>query len=74
MESGFLPAVDSLLQGQEFSHLRGSIKTVNVSDLLTPDDYYFIDSHLRPSGYEKVADRISYVIRRDSATVQQQPL
>jgi hypothetical protein len=73
MDSGFLPAVDSLLQGQEFAHLKGTVKTVNVADLLTPDDYYVIDSHLRPSGYEKVADRISYVIRRDSVAILQYP-
>ena len=73
MDSGFLPAIDSLLQDQEFAHLRGRVKTVNVADLLTPEDYYVIDSHLRPSGYEKVADRISYVIRKDSVAMQQQP-
>jgi len=73
MDSGFLPAVDSLLQTAEFSNLKGRLKTVSVSDLLTQSDYYVIDSHLRPSGYEKVADRISYVIRRDSIPSQQQP-
>lgn len=71
MDSGFLQAVDSLLQRPEFSALKGRVKTASISDLLTKDDYYIIDSHLRPSGYEKVADRLSYVIRRDSVTVQQ---
>jgi hypothetical protein len=70
MDSGFLNAVDSLLQGKEFPNLKGRVKTVSVSDLLTRDDYYVIDSHLRPAGYEKVADRLSYVIRQDSTTTR----
>src|SRR4029079_11382823 len=48
MDSGFLPAVASLLQKPEFARLNGRLTTVNVSDLLTRDDYYVIDSHLRP--------------------------
>jgi hypothetical protein len=71
MDSGFLPAVDSLLQLSAFAHLRGRITTVNVADLLTRDDYYVIDSHLRPSGHQKVAERIAYVIRQDTAAVHQ---
>ena len=69
MDSGFLPAVDSLLQQSEFAGLKGRIKTVNMADLLTPEDYYVIDSHLRPSGYEKVADRLSFVIRQDTTNI-----
>lgn len=70
MDSGFLNAVDSLLHGQQFPNLKGRVKTVSVSDLLTPEDYYVIDSHLKPAGYEKVADRLSYVIRQDSTTTR----
>jgi hypothetical protein len=71
MDSGFLPAVDSLLQLSEFARLKGRIKTVNVAGLLTRDDYYVIDSHLRPSGHQKVAERISYIIRQDTTAVHQ---
>jgi hypothetical protein len=63
MDSGFLPAVDSLLQKPEFGRLRGRVTTVSVSDLLTRDDYYVIDSHLRPSGHAKIATRIAGYIK-----------
>jgi hypothetical protein len=63
MDSGFLPAVASLLQKSEFARLNGRVITVNVADLLTRDDYYVIDSHLRPSGHAKVATRIAEYIK-----------
>ncbi len=63
MDSGFLPAVASLLQKPEFARLNGRLTTVSVSDLLTRDDYYVIDSHLRPSGHAKVATRIAEYIK-----------
>lgn len=70
MNSGFLPAIDSLLQQPGFAHLKNNIITVNVSDVLTPSDYFVIDPHLRPSGYEKVANKISTFIARDSVAQQ----
>ncbi|HUQ64596.1 MAG TPA: hypothetical protein VM101_00475 [Flavitalea sp.] len=72
MESGFLPAVESLLQNQEFVHLKDMIRTVSVSDVLTPSDYFIIDSDMRPSGHEKVANKIGAFIARDSV-VQHHP-
>jgi hypothetical protein len=63
MDSGFLPAVEALLQKAEFGRLKGRLTTVNVSDLLTRQDYYVIDSHLRPSGHAKIATRISGYIK-----------
>lgn len=66
MNTGFLPAVDSLLQQQEFAHLRSMIRTIDVADVLAPSDYYIIDPHLRASGHEKVASKISAFISRDS--------
>ena len=68
MNSGFLPAIDSLLQKPEFTHLKNTVRTVNVSDVLTPADYYIIDPHLRLSGYEKIAGKISGVISQDSVS------
>ena len=66
MDSGFLTAVDSLVQQPEFLGLKDMIRTVNVSDVLTTSDYYVIDSDLRPSGHEKVANKISGYIKQDS--------
>ena len=68
MNTGFLPAIDSLLQKPEFAYLRNMVRTVNVSDVLTPGDYYIVDPHLRESGYEKVAGKISGVISQDSVS------
>ena len=72
MNTGFLPAVDSLLQQQEFAHLKSMITTINVADVLTPSDYYIIDPHLRASGHEKVAKKISAFITGD-LVAQHQP-
>jgi hypothetical protein len=66
MDSGFLPAVDSLVQLPQFSRLKGRVKTVNVAPVLTRDDYYIIDPNLRSSGQQKVADKIAEVIAGDS--------
>jgi len=63
LNSGFLPALDSLLHSQQFSHLQARVKTVDVSDVLQSSDYYIIDSHLRPSGHEKIARRIAQYIK-----------
>jgi hypothetical protein len=72
MHSGFLGAVDSLLQQPEFVHMKDMIRTVSVSDVLTPLDYFYIDSDLRPSGHQKVANVIASFINKDSV-VQHQP-
>lgn len=66
LNSGFLPAVDSLLKKDEFSSLKDMIKTTSVADVLTAGDYYIIDANLRGSGHEKVSKRIADVIRADS--------
>lgn len=68
MNSGFLHALDSLLIQPKFASLRTQLQTTNVSDVLTPDDYYIIDANLRTSGQEKVAKRIAEIIAKDSAT------
>lgn len=63
MDSGFLRAIDSLLRTSRFSHLQPMVKTIDVSDILQRSDYYIIDSHLRPSGHEKIATRIAGYIK-----------
>jgi hypothetical protein len=63
LNSGFLPAIDSLLKTPQFSHLQPRVQTVDVSDILQRSDYYIIDSHLRPSGHEKIARRIAQHIK-----------
>jgi len=63
LNSGFLPAIDSLLRTQQFTHLQSRIKTVDVSDVLERSDYYIIDSHLRPTGQEKIAKKIALYIK-----------
>jgi hypothetical protein len=72
MDSGFLQAVDSLLQQQEFAHMKNRVRTVDMSRLLTADDYYIIDAHLRPSGHEKIAKEILSVIAANEQSAPQQ--
>ena len=68
MDSGFLPAVDSLVQQPQFSRLMGRVKTVNLTPVLTRDDYYIVDANLRASGHEKVAQQLAASIVGDSTT------
>lgn len=69
MNSGFLPAVDSMLNNPEFVSLKGMVQTTNVADVLDLEDYYIIDANLRSSGHQKVARKIADIILKDS-TVQ----
>jgi hypothetical protein len=38
--------------------------TVDVSEVLTPEDYYLLDSHMRPSGHAKVAELLADAVTR----------
>ncbi|MBL7700498.1 MAG: hypothetical protein JNK79_20200 [Chitinophagaceae bacterium] len=67
LNSGFLPAVDSLLKKPEFSSLRNMVQTTSVADVLDRGDYYIIDANLRSSGHQKIARRIADIILKDSA-------
>lgn len=67
MDSGFLHAVDSVVQ-KGFPQMKDRVKTVNLSSAITGDDYYNIDAHLRASGQRKIADMISAYIQSDSTS------
>jgi energy-coupling factor transporter transmembrane protein EcfT len=73
LTSRFLPAVDSMLQQPDFASLKGRVKTISVADVLKPEDYYTVDTHLRLSGHRKVAAKIADYIKQDSVaqSVQQ---
>ena len=40
-----------------------SIKTFNVSDIISDDEYYVLDSHLRPEGQRRVAEKLVQMIK-----------
>ena len=42
---------------------KGHIHTLHVEKLLTPDDYYILDDHIRPSGHRKLAKLLVDSIR-----------
>jgi hypothetical protein len=58
MNSGFIKQVDSLLRTEEFQSALPQATTVDLSGVLSEDDYYRLDMHLKPSGHEKIAGRL----------------
>lgn len=52
----FLTAVEKKLATPEYSaQFRQHVHTIHIENLLTPDDYYVPDSHIKPSGHKKIA-------------------
>jgi lysophospholipase L1-like esterase len=45
-------------------HSLSGIYLADVSDLLTPDDYFTLDNHINEKGHYKVADRLAEVINK----------
>lgn len=63
MNSRFLHAVDSLLRQSKYTTLKERITTVDLSQMLTPDDYFILDAHINASGHEKVAAKLAEYIK-----------
>lgn len=63
MDNDFLDYVDSLMKMPAYKdHFSNNLMLVPVADLLTAEDYYILDGHIRSSGHRKVAERlISYM-------------
>ncbi|MEI9809883.1 MAG: hypothetical protein WDO16_19575 [Bacteroidota bacterium] len=59
MDNHFLDEVNTLAgQSPYKEHFNNNLVMVPVADTLTPDDYYILDDHLRPSGHQKIAARL----------------
>lgn len=60
MNNDFLNEVKELINTPKYKlHFNDNLITVPVADLLKSNDYYILDPHLRPSGHQKIAGRLS---------------
>lgn len=64
----FLKAVDSLIQQPGFAQLRSRVSTVSLANLLSHKDYYLLDRNLKPSGHEKIANKMRTIINEQVST------
>lgn len=53
--SSFVRALAACLRAPEHQTIAASIRVLDVAPLLSADDYYLLDDHLRASGHAKVA-------------------
>lgn len=42
---------------------KGHVQALRIDSLLTPDDYYLLDAHIRASGHHKIAQALAGLIR-----------
>ncbi len=55
----FISAVSRLANESPNTNLfKGNLKTLDVTQLLGPDDYYILDGHVRASGHRKIATEL----------------
>lgn len=63
LNNHFINRVAVLAQSPEYSNrFQNNLVMVPVADLLTADDYYILDPHLKRSGHKKIADRLYQLI------------
>ncbi len=63
LNSQFITSVQQLLDTPDFSNIRNSIITINVTNTLSREDFYILDAHIKPSGHRKIAALISQHIQ-----------
>ena len=66
-DNGFVDAVDHLLHDARFSKLK--ITTVRLSGVMTPEDYFILDEHLKARGHEKLAAKLKDVVGPEASPV-----
>jgi len=59
MNNDFIEAVNTLIRQPRYAaRFANHLITVPVADLLTANDYYILDPHIRASGHRKIAERL----------------
>jgi hypothetical protein len=60
----FKTAVDKLLEEPAYKeHFAGNLQVIDVSALLTKDDYYILDEHWNKNGHSKIAGELARYIQ-----------
>ena len=62
----FTDAVEREIKSDEFSKLKSRIKLLDLSKIISDDEFYRLDGHLKPQAHEKIADAIYQLIRSNS--------
>ena len=60
----FIRALDRLHREPQYPDYVRQMIVVDISPLLTPDQFYILDDHLRASAHAAIADRLISVISR----------
>lgn len=63
-DTKFITALNLLLNEPRFAALKPLVSVVDASTVLTAQDYYLLDDHMRPSGHAKVATLIEGELKR----------
>ncbi len=63
MSGPFLRAVKELSGREPYKgKFVGNLKTLDITSLLAPQDYYILDAHFRAAGHEKIAKALAEII------------
>lgn len=62
LQGGFARALQRECRAAGYPDWARQMIVLDLSRTLTPDDYFVLDDHLRPSGHARVADRIASAI------------
>ena len=63
----FVEALRGLLAQPRYASLAPWITAIDVSPTLQPGDYYLLDTHMRATGHEKVAELVAAEVTRRTA-------
>jgi hypothetical protein len=64
LDNEFLDNVSSIATTDRFKNKNNQqVRTINLKQLLSKDDYFLLDRHLRSSGHKKIANAIWSVIK-----------
>lgn len=67
MNNDFVDEVNRLMATTPYkARFNDNLVMVPIADLVTKEDYYLLDPHMRPSGHRKVADRLRGYIGKGS--------
>lgn len=63
MNNGFIDEVNKLIAIPPYkARFNDNLVMVPIADLITKDDYYLLNPHMRPSGHRKLASRVGEYI------------
>jgi hypothetical protein len=69
MNNDFVDEVNGLMAMPPYkARFNNNLLMVPIADMITKEDYYFLDPHMRPSGHRKVAERLGGYISKEKGS------